>query len=134
MESLESYWSRPAAEISRALASGPEGLTQDEATRRLGQYGPNTLEVRRRGSGLGLFLGQFKSPIVLILIFASIMSAFLHDWTDSLIVLGIVLASATLSFYQEFNAGHAAERLRWPTLSRGMWHSSPPEASFRATG
>jgi Mg2+-importing ATPase len=112
MESLESYWSRPAAEISRALASGSEGLTQDEATRRLGQYGPNTLEVRRRGSGLGLFLGQFKSPIVLILIFASIMSAFLRDWTDSLIVLGIVLASATLSFYQEFNAGHAAERLR----------------------
>jgi len=112
MDSLEGYWSLPAAEISHALASGPEGLTQAEAGRRLGQYGPNTLEVRRRGSAVALFLGQFKSPIVLILIFASILSAFLRDWTDSLIVVGIVVASATLSFYQEFNAGQAAERLR----------------------
>ena len=112
MELPENYWSRPADEISRALASGPEGLTQGEAARRLGENGPNTLEVGRRSSGLGLFLGQFKSPIVLILIFASIVSAFLHDWTDSLIVLGIVVASAALSFSQEFNAGRAAERLR----------------------
>jgi Mg2+-importing ATPase len=61
---------------------------------------------------LGLFLNQFKSPIVLILIFATILSAFLKDWVDAIIILLIVLGSALLSFYQEYNANNAAQKLR----------------------
>ena len=61
---------------------------------------------------LGLFLNQFKSPIVLILIFATLISAFLKDWVDAVIILLIVLGSALLSFFQEYNASNAAEKLR----------------------
>ncbi len=61
---------------------------------------------------LGLFLNQFKSPIVIILIFATVFSAFLKDWVDAIIILLIVLGSALLSFSQEYNANNAAEKLR----------------------
>ena len=59
-----------------------------------------------------MFLNQFKSPIVLILIFATIISAFLQDWADAIIILLIVMGSALLSFYQEYNANNAAEKLK----------------------
>ena len=61
---------------------------------------------------MGLFLNQFKSPIVLILVFATVVSAFLGDWVDAAIILLIVMGSALLSFYQEYNANNAAEKLR----------------------
>jgi Mg2+-importing ATPase len=112
MADPQSYWTLSAADVEAALGVGPDGLTMAQASERLSRFGPNLLEVRRRSSVVGAFAGQFKSPIVLILIFAALLSAFLRDWTDSLIVLGIVLASATLSFYQEYGASRAAERLR----------------------
>jgi Mg2+-importing ATPase len=59
-----------------------------------------------------MFLNQFRSPIVLILLFATGVSAVLHEWVDAVIVLLIVLGSTALSFAQEYNANNAAEKLR----------------------
>ncbi len=61
---------------------------------------------------MGLFLNQFKSPLVLILIFAAIVSAFVREWTDAVIVLAVVLGSTLLGFVQEYRAGNAVEKLR----------------------
>ena len=61
---------------------------------------------------MGLFLNQFKSPIVLILVFATLISAFLKDWADAIIILLIVLGSALISFFQEYNANNTVEKLR----------------------
>jgi Mg2+-importing ATPase len=107
-----SYWSRPPAELIGELGSSPEGLTTAQAQAALGKFGPNQIRAKSHTSPLGLFLDQFKSPIVLILLFATLLSAFLKDWADAIIILIIVLASALLSFYQEYNADHAAEGLR----------------------
>ena len=75
------------------------------------RVGPNRIQSKERVTALGLFLNQFKSPIVVILIFATVISAFLQDWADAIIILLIVMGSALLSFYQEYNANNAAEKL-----------------------
>ena len=106
------YWMMKTDELSAQLKTSPEGLSQSEAKQRLQKFGPNVLKAKREVTPLGLFLSQFKSPIVLILIFATVLSAFLQDWADAVIILFIVLASAILSFVQENNAHSAADKLR----------------------
>jgi Mg2+-importing ATPase len=56
-------------------------------------------------------LAQFKSPIIIILLFAAVLSFFLHDPADALIILAIVLVSGVLSFWQEHGAADAVEKL-----------------------
>jgi Mg2+-importing ATPase len=106
------YWSLPLQTLLAEVDSSPEGLNTGEATRRLGQYGPNVLETKKKATAIGLLANQFKSSIVLILLFATILSAALGDWVDAAIISIIVLASAGLSFVQEYSAGNAAEQLR----------------------
>ena len=107
-----SFWNLPADEVAGRLNSSKNGLSQSAAQEILGGIGPNSIQSKERVTPLGLFLNQFKSPIVLILIFATIVSAFLKDWVDAVIILLIVLGSALLSFFQEYNANNAAEKLR----------------------
>jgi Mg2+-importing ATPase len=106
------YWSQPSESLLAALHSTPDGLSTAEVRQRLEQFGPNALEAREKATALGLFLNQFKSPIILILLFATGVSAALQDWVEALIILAIVLGSAALSFVQEYNASTAAEKLR----------------------
>ncbi len=109
----DKYWAKTPDQLWQTLRSSPQGLSQEEAEQRLETNGPNILRARREVTPLKLFLNQFKSPIMLILIFATIMSGpVLQDWTDATIILLIVLGSAVLSFTQENNAHNAAEKLR----------------------
>jgi len=106
------YWSRPATDLLSTLQTAPDGLATGEARRRLAEIGPNALEVHRRATAWGLFLKQFKSPLVLILIFATVVSGFVREWADALIILSIVMGSAIITFYQEYAASNAVESLR----------------------
>jgi Mg2+-importing ATPase len=108
----EQYWSLAAGDLLASLHSTPEGLSAEEAAQRLARLGPNALATRKKATALGVFLNQFKSPIVLILLFATGVSAVLKDWVDAVIILVIVLGSALLSFFQEYSASTAAEKLR----------------------
>jgi Mg2+-importing ATPase len=109
---LDRYWSQSLEDVTEALGSAPGGLATAEAQERLRQFDPNALEARERATPLKLFLGQFKSPIVLILLFATGVSAVTKEWVDAVIILAIVLGSALLSFSQEYHANTAAEKLR----------------------
>jgi Mg2+-importing ATPase len=106
------YWSQPIDELLAELGSTPDGLTNAEARDRLARIGPNLLDARRRATALGLLIGQLKSPLVLILVFAATISAVVHEWVDAVVVLLVVLGSAVLSFAQEYRATSAVERLR----------------------
>ena len=110
--STSAYWSRPVADLLSELHGTPDGLSTTEARERLQQVGLNVLKPRRHDSALRLFIAQFTSPLVLILIFAAIISAIAGEWTDAIIVIIIVLASATLGFIQEYSASNAVEKLR----------------------
>ena len=106
-----SFWSLSAVDIARRLDSGPQGLDSQEAESRLAAFGPNSLKPQRRAGPLGLLLSQFRSPIILILILAASLSFFLHDATDAVIILGIVLISGLLGFWQERGASDALDKL-----------------------
>ena len=109
---LESYWTMAADPLIAALHGSAKGLTQMDADTRLKQYGPNSLQTQRQTTWFWLLLSQYKSPLVLILIFASIISAFVGEWTDAVIVLAVVLGSTLLGFVQEYRASNAVEKLR----------------------
>jgi Mg2+-importing ATPase len=109
---LATYWSLTPEQLLSTLHTTGSGLNPADVEPRLKQYGLNALEARRQATALGLFLNQFKSPLVLILIGAVIVSAILGEWTDAVIVLAVVLGSTMLGFVQEYRAGNAVEKLR----------------------
>lgn len=106
------YWGKSLEELFSELNTFGGGLSSEEAGRRLAQVGANTLKAKETSGAGRLFLEQFKSPIILILLVATGLSAALGDWTDSLIIILIVLGSIVLSFYQEYSASNAVEELR----------------------
>lgn len=106
------YRSQHGEQHWQELQSSSQALSQEEAIRRLEKYGLQVLKAQRELSPLMLFLNHSKSSIMLILIFTTILSAFLQDWTDAIIILFIVFGSVILSFMQENNAHNTADKLR----------------------
>ena len=95
------------------------GLTSAEACRRLAEFGENRISSERRAGALTLFITQFKSPIILILIGAVIISLFLQDRTDATLILAIVLASAVLGFWQEYSASKRGGKITCAGRDKG---------------
>jgi Mg2+-importing ATPase len=106
------YWSQPLDDILGGVKSQAGGLSSSAAAERLKQYGANSLQARKKVTAWRVFLGQFNSPIIWILLFATGISILLQDYVDSSIILVIVLGSAILSFTQEYSASNAVEKLK----------------------
>jgi Cation transport ATPase len=97
-QTAQSFWSIPVTEILTGLQATVSGLTADEAKKRLTRYGANRLKPKKRSDVLTLLVAQFKSPIILILLFATGLSFYLHDPVDASIILTIVVISGFLVF------------------------------------
>jgi Mg2+-importing ATPase len=110
-QSPTQFWSVPSSELLRQLQTTPQGLSSDEVQERLLRYGSNLLKPKKRSDALTLLLAQFKSPIILILIFAAGLSFFLRNPIDAVIIVVIVLVSGFLGFWQERGAVNAVEKL-----------------------
>jgi Mg2+-importing ATPase len=105
------FWSAPSLELLQQLQTSPQGLMDDEVQQRLLRYGSNLLKPKKKSDALTLLFAQFKSPIILILIFAAGLSFFLRNPIDAVIILVIVLVSGFLGFWQERGAVNAVEKL-----------------------
>lgn len=101
-----------AAEVLDYWQTGPTGLTGAEAARRLLEYGPNELREIQRVSTWNLLLEQFKNILVLILLVAVVLSAFLGHGVEAIAIAVIVLFAVGLGFVQEYRAERAIEALR----------------------
>lgn len=108
---VENYWTSPGSETASALASGPQGLSGEAAAERLPATRARAIADRSRSSGWDLLARQFTSPIILILVGATVLSGVLGDWTDAVIILAIVLLSGMLGFWQERGAANAMRSL-----------------------
>jgi len=86
----KAFWSETPGQALEALGTTPEGLSSEEAGRRLRKYGRNRLRPKKRSDPLTLLIGQFKSPIILLLLFAAFLSFYMGDKADSSIILAIV--------------------------------------------
>ena len=105
------FWSMEPAELLTQLDSTPDGLSGDEAARRLERYGANELHERRDQSGLDILGRQIRSPLLLLLVFAAAASGFSGEWVDASIVMTIVGATVAIGFSQEYTAQSAAAAL-----------------------
>ncbi|MDK1491246.1 magnesium-translocating P-type ATPase [Sinorhizobium sp. 7-81] len=106
------YWATPAADLMAEYGSRATGLSSREAHERLARYGRNSVARRDRFLALSVLLRQFRSPLVLILVFAAGMSVLVGERHDAIIIILIVLISCALSFMQEYRASRAVEALR----------------------
>lgn len=101
----------PADEIISLLQSSLEGITPEEATNRLARDGYNEVEAKREHGPVYKFLKQFASPLIYVLIAASVVTFFLKEYADMTVILAVVLANAIIGFIQEYKAERALESL-----------------------
>ena len=95
---ISTPWAKENVQVLRELESSQEfGLRISEAEKRQELYGPNTLKVEKRITPIQRILNQFKSPVVIILLGATIVSALLGEVTDSIAIAAIVRTSASES-------------------------------------
>ena len=95
-----------------ALRTDRHGLTEEEAKRRLQEFGPNELAAEEKESPLKILIGQFKNVLIVILILATILSAVVGEVLDAAIIFAIVVACALLGFAEEYRAEKALEALK----------------------
>jgi H+-transporting ATPase len=101
----------PMQELQAKLGSSPDGLTQEEAHKRLAKYGPNEIEEKKTNQFLK-FLSYFWGPIPWMIEAAVILSAFARHWPDFGIILVLLLANGMVGFWEEREAGNAIEALK----------------------
>ena len=102
----------PTDELLSRLGTSSQGLTSQQAEQNLNIYGTNELARKRKRSGIVSFLLHFKSPLILILLFAAVFAAITGDIPDFTIIFVIVLISVIIDHYQESKAENAAELLK----------------------
>ena len=98
--------------IVRLGVDPQHGLTSGQAAKLLAQYGPNALSEKKKQTMLQKLIAQFKDVMVLILIAASVVSAFLGEYIDASVIIAIVLINAILGVVQEGRAEKAIEALK----------------------
>jgi P-type Ca2+ transporter type 2C len=108
----EPWHALTASEVLEHLKVREDGLTSPEAAERLAQYGPNQLTEAPRPTFLQLLWEQFNNFIVMLLIVASVVSAFLGEWVDASAIMAIVLLNAILGIIQERRAEEALAALK----------------------
>ncbi len=119
---MAEWYKRTVEETIDELKGSPEGLSADEAQKRLAEYGPNELEEKGTRSWYRILLEQFAQTMVIILILAAIVSAFIGDWLEAGAIIAIVLLFAVLGFIQDYRADRAMAALRDMAVSevRGL--------------
>jgi len=105
------YYAKKTEEVLKELVSSETGLSLEEAKRRLTQHGPNELKKDKKFSVLGLFFSQFKNALLILLIFAGLLSLFLGEYIESAAIFGILFLNTILGFFQEYRAEKAMEAL-----------------------
>jgi len=112
IDSPLSYFSQNSDAVIRVLSSDSQGLSQKEAEIRLNRFGRNELRETQRISLLAIFLGQFKSLVMIILIVATLVSWLLGEWLEAVAIMTILVLIAVFGFLQEFKAEQAMQALR----------------------
>ncbi|MEM2478758.1 MAG: cation-transporting P-type ATPase [Candidatus Pacearchaeota archaeon] len=99
-------------EAFKKLNSSKEGLTKDEAKRRLAIYGPNEIREVHKIKPLTIFISQFNSFFVYLLLIAALIAAIVEHWLDFFAIMAIIILNASLGFVQNYRAEKAIENLK----------------------
>ena len=113
----EEMVSLPIEELMARLKASSQGLSSEQVTERLEVYGRNELAREHQHSTIKEFLLHFKSPLVIILLIAGIISGFFGEVANTAIILSIIFISVILDYYQESKAEKAAQLLKQKVTS-----------------
>lgn len=105
------YYAESINSVLKSLGTSKNGLPTTEVKKRLAQYGKNEFEKKRSATVFEIFLSQFKSFIVLILLAAVVISAVLGEMIDAVVISAIVIFNAIFGTVQEYRAEKAMEAL-----------------------
>ena len=99
-------------DVLKELNTSERGISEEESKRRIGIYGYNEIVSGKRKSPLIIFLDQFKSILIAILIIASILSVILGEIIDAAVIIAIIILCAFLGFIQEYKAEKSLELVK----------------------
>ena len=111
MPKSDNSFNLAAEETLNSLRSSRDGLTSEEAARRLQEYGPNELRRLKKISPWAIFFEQFKDLLIIILLVAVVISAILGETVDAIVIFIIIIFAAGLGFIQEYRAERSLEAL-----------------------
>ncbi len=110
-EAVDDLKTLPMPEVEKKLGSSPDGLSGDEAKKRLAQYGPNEITEKKTNPFLK-FLTYFWGPIPWMIEIAVILSGVVGHWPDFFIILLLLVSNAVVGFWEERQAGNAIAALK----------------------
>ena len=99
-------------EVLAGLSSSRRGLSHDQAKIRLQQYGPNALPRQSPPGVLQIFAGQFRSPLIYVLVAAAVVSLVIREFSDALFISAVLLLNALIGSMQEYSAQRSADALQ----------------------
>jgi calcium-translocating P-type ATPase len=98
-------------EVLEALGTSTDGLSSDEAERRLEEHGPNRIEAAAEAGPIRRLLDQFRSPLISILLVAAVVTTAIGEYVDSAVIAAVLIINAVIGFIQESKASRAMEAL-----------------------
>lgn len=98
-------------EVVQQLNSSESGLEEEEAHRRLKQFGPNTLRLKNSETALRILIRQLQNPIVYLLLFATLLALLIREIEDSVVIFIVVLLNTAIGFFQEYRANKVIRAL-----------------------
>lgn len=115
------YFMKSTEEISKELDVSPTiGLSTEKAQERLAAYGSNKLTGKKKKSLFRLFLAQLQDTLIYVLLAASVLTVFIGEYTDTAIILIVVILNAIVGVTQEYKAGKAVEALQQMTTPHAL--------------
>src|SRR3989344_4878517 len=105
------WHSMSVKEVMEKVGSNERGLNQKDVSNRLNVYGRNQLKKTRHFDAIKVFLEQFKSFLIIILIFAAVLAFFMESKVDAVVIVAIIILNSFLGFFQEYKASKAIDDL-----------------------
>jgi calcium-translocating P-type ATPase len=115
---LQSPHAAASDDILTALQASRHGLSHTEASHRLAQFGSNTLPRSRPPGVIKVFLHQFISPLIYVLVAAALLSLLIREWSDAGFITAVLLINAIIGTIQEYSAQHVAAALQQLVTTR----------------
>jgi len=107
-----------AEQILTALEATPGGLSSEQVAQRLQLYGTNTLPRKPPPSLIEVFLNQFKSPLIYVLLAAAVVSLLIREFSDAIFIAAVLLLNAVIGTMQEYSAQRSADALQKLMMTR----------------
>ncbi|UCH42026.1 MAG: HAD-IC family P-type ATPase [Gammaproteobacteria bacterium] len=111
-DGLDQLHARSAEQILSNLSATKLGLTQAEAAVRLQRYGPNALPKKTPPGVIQVFINQFKSPLIYVLVAAALVSLMIEEYSDAIFISAVLFLNAIIGTIQEYSAQRSADALQ----------------------